>query len=54
MRDQELEDLSTQNPTRGGSSDSEKKDPTARPTGSSPSRPAITVTPVGKWPSTWR
>src|SRR4051794_20342279 len=40
-----------QKPTSGGSSDTEKNDPTAKPAGR-PSAPAavMTVTPVGKWP----
>jgi hypothetical protein len=55
MRGQLDDDLPGQKPTSGGSSDTEKKDPTARPTGCSPSAwAAMTVTPVGKWPRTWR
>ena len=40
--------------TSGGSSDTEANDPTASPTGPSSVSAVITVTPVGKWPSTWR
>ncbi len=40
--------------TSGGSSDTDANDPTARPTGTPSEAAVITVTPVGKWPSTWR
>src|SRR3954468_17685779 len=40
--------------TWGGSSESDANEPTAKPTGPSSVVPVITVTPVGKWPSTWR
>ena len=38
----------TQKPTRGGSSDTEKKLPMARPTGRPSTWEEMTVTPVGK------
>ena len=44
----------TQKPTSGGSSETEKKLPMARPSGRSSTVDDTTVTPVGKWPSTWR
>src|SRR5690349_18566879 len=43
-----------QNRTDGGSSDSDENDPTAMPTGASSASAVMTVTPVGKCPSTWR
>ena len=43
-----------QNPTSGGSRETEKNEPTARPTRSLPLPAVMTVTPVGKCPSTWR
>ena len=46
--------LPAQKPTSGGSSEIEKNEPTARPTGGRPSAAVTTVTPVGKCPSTWR
>ena len=46
--------LAAQNPTSDGFSDSEKNEPTAMPTGRSPALPVMTVTPVGKCPSTLR
>src|SRR3954452_13625018 len=46
--------LPAQNNTRGGSSDSEAKEPTAKPTGWPSVMAVMTVTPVGKWPRTWR
>ena len=42
------------NPTSGGSSDTDENDPMVNPTGSPSNMPVTTVTPVGKWPSTWR
>ena len=48
------EDFPGQKPTNGGSSEIEKNEPTAMPTGPSAESPVTTVTPVGKWPSTWR
>ena len=49
------EDLSTQNMTRGGSSDRDWKVPTTRPSFSSSSlMPVMAVTPVGSLPRTWR
>src|SRR5262245_12591864 len=48
------DDFPGQNPTSGGSRDTEKNEPTARPTGAWPSGwAAMTVTPVGKWPRVW-
>ena len=44
----------TQKPTSAGSSDTEKKAPTATPTGAPSSIALITVTPLGKWPRAWR
>ena len=38
------------NPTSGGSSETEVKEPIVKPTGASPFIPVTTVTPVGKWP----
>src|SRR5689334_18949447 len=46
--------LSAKKATSGGSRDTEAKDPTASPTGPSSVAPVITVTPVVKWPRTWR
>ncbi len=43
-----------QNSTWGGSSESEANEPTAMPTGAPSTTAVITVTPVGKWPSTCR
>src|SRR4051812_29856996 len=51
---QELDDLPTQKPTSGGSSETEKNEPTASPAGLPSVTAATTVTPVGKWPSTLR
>ena len=43
------------NPTSGGSSDTDVNDPMVNPTGVPSAEQAVTtVTPVGKWPSTWR
>lgn len=44
----------TQNATRAGSSDTEVKELTAKPTGFPEAIPVTTVTPVAKWPRTWR
>ena len=52
MRFQRSESIIGRKPTRGGSSDTEVNEPMVNPTGSSPSMPVTTVTPVGKWPST--
>src|SRR5829696_8988350 len=54
MVGQLLELLLAPKPTRGGSSETEKKEPTARPAGPSPPMAVTTVTPVGKWPRTVR
>ena len=51
---QDEEPLSAKNPTSGGSSDTELNDPTASPTGPDSAAAVMTVTPVVKWPSTWR
>src|SRR6478752_10210056 len=48
------EPLPAQNPTSGGSSEIEKNEPMAMPTGVPSSNAATTETPVGKCPSTWR
>src|SRR3546814_16853100 len=54
MRGHVLELRPAKKATSGGSSDTEAKEPTAMPTGPSPSSAVMTVTPVGKWPRTWR
>src|SRR5882724_5878020 len=51
---QVLDESAAQKPTSGGSSETEKKDPTVSPTGSSPSIADITATPVRNCPSTRR
>src|SRR3954452_25137493 len=48
------DDCPAQNSTCGGSSESEANDPMAMPTGTPSLMAVITVTPVGKCPSTWR
>src|SRR3546814_12479923 len=54
MRGHVLELRPAKKATSGGSSDTEAKEPTAMPTGPSPSSAGMTVTPVGKWPRTRR
>src|SRR4051794_1082151 len=55
MRGQLDEVFPGRNATSGGSSDTEGKDPMAKPAGCRSSPTAVTTTtPVGKWPSTWR
>ena len=49
-----LDAFAGQNSTSGGSSDSDANEPMAMPTGTPSSMAVITVTPVGKCPSTWR
>jgi hypothetical protein len=49
---QDDEPRSGKNATRGGSSDTEANEPTASPTGPVAGAAVMTVTPVGKWPST--
>jgi hypothetical protein len=49
-----VDDFAAQNATSGGSSESDVKELTARPAGSPSCTAVITVTPVTKWPSTWR
>src|SRR3954464_3214585 len=51
---QVLEPLPAQKPTSGGSSEIEKNDPIATPTGWWSTIAVTTHTPVGKWPSTCR
>ena len=46
--------MPAQNSTCGGSSESDANEPTAMPTGVPSAMAVMTVTPVGKWPSTWR
>jgi hypothetical protein len=41
-------------PTSGGSNDTDVNDPIVKPAGSSPASPVTIVTPVGKWPNTFR
>ena len=50
----EEEPLSGEEPDERRSSETELNDPTASPTGPSSAAAVITVTPVGKWPRTWR
>src|ERR1700735_795959 len=54
IRGQVADDLPGQNSTSGGSSDTAANDWQAKPAGPCPSAVVITVTPVQKWPSTWR
>ena len=54
MAGQDVEVSAAQKPTRGGSSEIEKKEPTARPTGSRLDMVVMTATPVGKCPRTRR
>jgi hypothetical protein len=51
---QVAEDRATQKATSGGSSDTDVKELTDRPRGWPPDRQVTTVTPVAKWPRTWR
>src|SRR5689334_18067617 len=46
--------LPAQKSTLGGSSDREANEPIAMPTGVPSATAVMTVTPVGKWPRTWR
>src|SRR5690606_22460254 len=50
MRGQERPRWSAQNKISGGSKDTEANDWQAKPTGSAPSRPVITVTPLANMP----
>jgi hypothetical protein len=54
MIGQVFDECAAQKPTSGGSSETEKKDPTVSPTGSSSSIADITATPVRNCPSTRR
>ena len=55
MAGQRSESIIGRNPTSGGSSDTEVNEPMVNPTGVPSAVVAVTtVTPVGKWPSTWR
>src|SRR5581483_4899092 len=54
MTGQVFEVVMTQKPTSGGSSDTEKKEPAAMPTGRPSSNDVTMVTPVGKLPRIWR
>src|SRR5688572_20446093 len=54
MTGQVFEVVMTQKPTSGGSSDTEKKEPAAMPTGRPSSSVATMLTPVGKDPRIWR
>src|SRR4051794_31795152 len=42
------------NPTSGGARRTHENDPIVMPYGSPSHADVMTVTPVGKWPSTWR
>ncbi len=46
--------VAMQTATKGGSSETDVNELTARPRGSPPTEAVTTVTPVAKWPSTWR
>jgi hypothetical protein len=54
MRGQLVDPLPGRNPTSGGSSDTDVKDPMATPTGPSSPDPLMITTPVGYVPSVFR